>query len=110
MPYFIFFVLIALSLNLVLTYKVFDDVRYLKKLTRRGVITMATIRETVDALKVQVAETVGMDKSVLVYLAGIKQQLADMVANGATAEELQALIDALEVNEQEMAAAIVANP
>lgn len=71
---------------------------------------MATVKEAVEALKVQVAETVGMDKSVLVFLAGIKQQLQDMIDNNATPEEIQALVDALDVQEKEMAAAITTNP
>lgn len=71
---------------------------------------MATVKELMEALKVQVAETIGIEKSTQVYIQGIKQQLQDLIDNGAKPEELQAMVDELDVSEKEMAAAIAVNP
>ena len=101
------FIVCALSLNIFLTNQTLKAVR---RTARKEAINMATVKEALEILKAQVAETVGIDKSVLVYLAGIKQQLQDLIDNGATPEEIQALVDALDAQEKEMAAAIVANP
>ena len=101
------FIVCALSLNIFLTNQTLKAVR---RTARKEAIDMATVREALEILKTQVAETVGIDKSVLVYLAGIKQQLQDLIDNGATPEEIQALVDALDAQEKEMAAAIVTNP
>jgi hypothetical protein len=71
---------------------------------------MATIRELMEALKLQVTETTGIQASCLIYLQGIKNQLQDLIDNGAKPEELQAMVDQLDLSEKEMAAAITANP
>ena len=73
--------------------------------------------QILDNLASQVASTVGVIDSTIVFINGLHQRLVEAVAaavaGGATAEELapvQAEADALKAKSDELAAAVAANP
>lgn len=67
---------------------------------------MATMAE----LQAQVAETIGMEQSALVYMQGLKAKIQELIDAGADPAAFQALVDELDVSEKAMAAAMVVNP
>ena len=59
----------------------------------------------------EVQETRGVVDSALTFIAGIKQQLADLIAGGAvTPEALQAVVDSLDADQVRLAEAIATEP
>ena len=73
--------------------------------------------QVLDDLKAQVEATIAVEKSAVVLINGIAQRISDAVAaaiaNGATAEQLAPVTDevaALKAQNDELAAAVAANP
>jgi uncharacterized protein YggU (UPF0235/DUF167 family) len=61
-------------------------------------------------LKEKVAETTGVIESAVIFIAGIKSRLADILAGDNHADEIAALITELDDAESHLAEAIATDP
>lgn len=90
----------------------FNEIKgLLRQLIEKGDSNMATIQEAFAALQQEVQETSGVVDSALVFIQGLKDQIAQLIASGTiTPEQLQTLHDQLDAKEQALAGAIASEP
>jgi uncharacterized protein YoxC len=83
----------------------------LQTLKQRVEVQMTEIGDAVALLVTEVQETKAGIDSALVFIQGLKEQIQTLIDAGAvTPAQLQDLANQLDQKQQEIAAAIVANP